>query len=491
MTAHVSKSSRDRPRDWPPDWPLGALGLPRRVASAGAPRIAVLGLARSGLAAARVLDDAGCELELLDLKAPDGADEELAALCARGAKLRVGPHDPAWLDGYDLLVKSPGIPPRAPFLRAANERGVPVIGELTLGQLISRGPVLAITGTNGKSTTTAWAGAMLHASGLETEVAGNIGRPLCDAARARPDAHFVVEASSFQIADSPGFRPNVSVLLNFAPDHLDYHSSLEEYREAKLSLLERTPADGVVIVGEEDALAETIAARAVASLHRAAARDRGTPGAFTRDGRVILRDADRREHDLGARADVSLRGEHNLANALAAAAGSAALGGSLSGISEALRFFPGLPHRLERVGEIRGVVFINDSKATNVDSLEVALRSFEEPVVLIAGGKDKGQDFTPLAPLVARQVAHLVLIGEGAELLARAWSATPQVRAASLSEAVERAFELALGGHGATVLLSPACASFDMFRDYEDRGEKFRSAVTDLARRRGEGGGDV
>ncbi len=483
MNALESKRSRD--------WPLDVLGLPRRVASAGAPRVAVLGLARSGLAAARVLDEAGCELELLDLKAPEEAKEELAALCARGAKLRLGPHDPTWLDTYDLLVKSPGIPPRAPFLRAANERGVPIIGELTLGQLLCRGPVLAITGTNGKSTTTAWAGAMLQASGRPTEVAGNIGRPFCDAVRARSDAHFVVEASSFQIADSPGFRPDVSVLLNFAPDHLDYHSSLGEYREAKLSLLAHTSADGVVVVGEEDALADTIAARAVASLHRATARDRGNPGAFTRDGRVVLRDADRREHDLGARSDLSLRGEHNLANALAAAAGTAALGGTPGGISEALRSFPGLPHRLEQVAKIDGVVFINDSKATNVDSLEVALRSFDEPVVLIAGGKDKGQDFTPLAPLVARQVAHLVLIGEGAELLARTWSATPQVRVASLSEAVERSFELARGGHAGTVLLSPACASFDMFRDYEDRGEKFRSAVEELARRRGEGGGDV
>lgn len=465
------------------------------------PRVAVLGLARSGRAVARLLSEGttDVDLELLDLNPPRDAHDpegdqrivgELDRLVARGAKLRIGPHDPSWLDHYDLLIKSPGIPPRVPFVAAALDRGIPVVGEIEVAALWAEGPAFAITGTNGKSTTTAWAGDMLRRAGKRVEVCGNIGRPLAEAVLENRLGPFVIELSSFQIQDSPRFTPAVAALLNFTPDHLDYHADLTEYREAKLSLFRRLPAGALAVFGPDD----TLAAEAVADprqgkhgprVARFRLEDRGEPGAFVRDDALWLRDANGELRLLDAR-EVSLPGPHNLENALAAACGARELGAPVAAIVDSLRGFGGLPHRLELVGEIEGVRFVNDSKATNVDSLAVALRSFERPVVLIAGGRDKGQDFAPLAPLVRERVATLVLIGEGAERIGAAWTGVPALRASDFSEAVRRAFRAATPGQ--TVLLSPACASFDMFRHYEHRGDCFREEVGRLAAERGPAG---
>jgi UDP-N-acetylmuramoylalanine--D-glutamate ligase len=437
-------------------------------------RAGVVGLARSGIGAARLLLSRGGEVELMDLRMPEESGNALDALASRGALLRIGPHDPAWLSRLDLLVKSPGVPAAAPFVREARRRGVPVIGELELGFLAARGPVLAITGTNGKSTTTAWAGDCLRAAGVPALVVGNIGRAFCEGVLEDPGATFVCEVSSFQLEDTVTFRPRVACLLNLSPDHLDRHGSMEAYREAKLSMFDRQTEEDLALLGPDEALASLARPRVRGRLARFLLEDRGENGAFVRGEAIWLR-LDGREIRLTETRALSLPGPHNLENALAAAAAASDLGADPSAIARSLRSFAGLPHRLEPVGEIGGVRFVNDSKATNTDSLAVALRSFPQPVILIAGGRDKGQDFRPLRSLVERQVRLLVLIGEAADLLERSWSGVASRRASSLEEAVEIAHRSARPGE--VVLLSPACASFDMFRNYEDRGDQFRELV--------------
>jgi UDP-N-acetylmuramoylalanine--D-glutamate ligase len=440
-------------------------------------RAAVLGLARSGLAAARLLLERGVAVELLDLKRPADGGAALDRLVAEGAEPRIGPHDPAWLPAYDLIVKSPGVPGEIPFLRAAAEQGVPLIAELELAWLAARGPVIAITGTNGKSTTTAWIGDIFRCAGRRALVVGNIGRPLSDGVLEAPEAVMVCEVSSFQLEDVRTFRPRVALFLNFAPDHQDRHPSLEAYREAKLRLFDRQEAGDLALFGADPALQRWAAGRGRARRARFAAQDPGCDGAFVRAGAICLRRGGEEEQILGIEL-LSLPGPHNVENALAAAAAAADLGVPREAIVRSLSTFAGLAHRLEPVGTVAGVRFVNDSKATNVDSLSVALDAFPDPVILIAGGRHKDQDFRPLAEKVRRRVSFLILIGEAADRLAAAWPGVPSARAGSLDEAIAVARSNARAG--SVVLLSPACASFDMFHNYEDRGDRFREAVRRL-----------
>jgi UDP-N-acetylmuramoylalanine--D-glutamate ligase len=455
-------------------WPLDLLGIPVRVSPGRPARAAVLGLARSGLGAARLLQSRGTPVDLLDLKRPEEERESIERLVSAGAKLRIGPHDPAWLSSYDLIVKSPGVPGGIPFLRAAADLGVPVLGELELAFLAARGPVVAITGTNGKSTTTAWTGDMFRLAGRRSLVVGNIGRAMSDGVLEDPEAVFVCEVSSFQLEDVRTFRPRVGVLLNVTPDHLDRHGSLASYLETKLRLFDRQRADDLAIFGPDPRLLRSAEGRGQARRARFAIEDPGEEGAFVRDGVIRLRREGRETAVLPA-ARLALPGPHNLENALAAAAAAAELGVEVEAIARSLESFGGLPHRLEPVGTVDGIRFVNDSKATNVDSLSVALDAFPEPVVLIAGGRHKDQDFRPLAAKVRRQVSHLVLIGEASGRLEEAWTGVPVERAESLEAAVAAARRRARPGQ--VVLLSPACSSFDMFRNYEDRGDRFRTAV--------------
>ena len=455
-------------------WPLGPLGI---VPRGRVPRAGVLGLARSGVGAARLLHSRGCEVELFDLRVPEEHAADVCALQAAGAIPQFGPHNPAMLDDLDLLVKSPGVRAGIPFLTAAAGLGVAVISELELAFLAARGPVLAVTGTNGKSTTTAWAGDMLREAGFPVQVVGNIGRPFSEGVLADPDAVFACEVSSFQLEDVRTFRPRTALLLNFTPDHLDRHGSLENYLTTKLRLFDRQEASDLAIVGPDDALAAAAVGRGRGQRARFAVEDRGGDGAFLADGMLVLRRGNE-VTQLIAHKRLALPGPHNLENALAAAVGAAALGASPEAIAHSLANFAGLPHRLEIVGAVRGVRFVNDSKATNTDSLTVALASFEEPVILIAGGRDKGQDFRPLRPQILRATTLVILIGEGADRMAEHWAGVPLARAGTLEEAVR--LGLAVARPGQVVLLSPACASFDMFHDYEDRGRCFRAAVARL-----------
>ena len=437
----------------------------------------VAGAARSGVAAARLLSRHGAEVRVCDRRAAGELPEAARALAGEGVDCAWGRDDAGLLDGRDFVVWSPGIPFDHALAAAARERGLPVIGELELGFLAARAPLVCITGTNGKSTTTDLAGALLRAAGREVAVCGNIGRAICEVAEDVSDAGvLVVEVSSFQLETVAKLKPFVATWLNLTPDHLDRHGSLEAYAALKQRLFERQDEGDYAVRNADD---PAVAGRCGAAAPMAFSVERAVDdGAFHDAGELVLARRGGRER-LMPRRDVRLPGPHNLANALAALATVMPMEPPAAVLRGVLADYAGLEHRLESAGEVGGVRFVNDSKATNTSSLEVALQSFETPLVLIAGGRDKGQDFSPLAPLVRRHVKRLVLIGEGAGAMAKAWPGVPAEWAETLAEAVAVAYRAA--GTGGVVLLSPGCASYDMFRDYEDRGRRFKEEVARLA----------
>ena len=442
----------------------------------------VVGAARSGLAAAKLLRSHGAEVRVCDRRSAEEAGdaaEIVRALAALHVEAVWGRDDAGLLEGRDLVIWSPGIADSHPIAIAARASGVPELSELELGYLAAHAPLLAITGTNGKSTTTDLVGALVRAAGREVAVCGNIGRALCEVAESVSAAGLlVVEVSSFQLETVDRLRPFVATWLNLTPDHLERHGDLATYGALKQRLFARQEETDWSVWNADDP--EVMKRRAGAasaltfSLERPVAE-----GAYVDDGWIVLAWRGGTERLLAAH-ELRIPGRHNLANALAALTTVLPLEIAPDTLREVLRSYRGLEHRLEPVAIVDRVAFVNDSKATNAGSLEVALESFEKPVVLIAGGRDKGQDFTPLSPLVRRRVKHLVLIGEGADRLAKAWPSVPASRAGTLAEAVDRAFAVARGNGGGTVLLSPACASFDMFRDYEDRGRRFKGEVERL-----------
>jgi UDP-N-acetylmuramoylalanine--D-glutamate ligase len=387
-------------------------------------RVLVLGVARSGLAAAAALERRGVEVVRADREL--GNDDDLALL-----------------DGVGLLVKSPGVPGSASLVEAAREGGIPVWSEVELAAQLLPNPILGVTGTNGKTTTAEWLGFMLGAP-----VAGNVGRALSELdGRVEPKQPVVVELSSFQLEDVHRFRPRIAVLLNLEPDHLDRHGSFEAYRAAKLRAFEnQTEGDSAIVP------------RGFGEVPGRAARIE-----FAADDELP--------------AEPSLRGIHNRENAAAAAAAARAAGASEEKIARGLRAFQGVPHRLELVGERDRVRYVNDSKATNVAATVRALAAYEnESVRLILGGSRKGEDFSPLAAALGPNVRAVYVIGETADELARAIPDT--IRSGDLATAVDRAATAAQPGE--VVLLSPACASYDQFRDFEERGEEFKRLVANL-----------
>lgn len=437
----------------------------------------VAGAARSGVAAARLLARHGAEVRVCDRRGAGELSEAARALAGEGIECAWGREDATLLDDRDFVVWSPGIPVDHPLAAAARARGLAVIGELELGFLAARAPLVCVTGTNGKSTTTDLTGALLRAAGREVAVCGNIGRAICEVAEDVSDAGLlVVEVSSFQLETVERLKPFVATWLNLTPDHLDRHGSLEAYAALKQRLFARQDEGDYAVRNADD---PAVAGRpgAASALEFSIARP-VDDGAFHDDGALMLARRGGRER-LMPRSDLRLPGPHNLANALAALATVMPMEPPAAALRGVLATYAGLEHRLEAVGEVNGVRFVNDSKATNTDSLAVALQSFERPVVLIAGGRDKGQDFAPLAGLVRRHVRQLVLIGEGAGAMATAWPGVPAERAETLAEAVAVAYRAA--GTGGLVLLSPGCASYDMFRDYEDRGRRFKDEVARLA----------
>jgi UDP-N-acetylmuramoylalanine--D-glutamate ligase len=437
-------------------------------------RVLVLGAARSGLAATELLLGRGDHVVLVDRRPGVLDAAQVASIAARGGEVRLGVESAELLRGIDLLVISPGVPIDHPLPRAAAAAGIEVTGELELAAALARAPIVAVTGTDGKSTTVHLLGALLAAGGKRAPVVGNVGRALSTVVEKEgPESVLVVEVSSFQLETARTFRPAVGVLLNIAPDHLDRHHDLETYRRLKLELFARQgPSDDAVlpagfggVPGRGRRLAFGADASSVAT------------GATVIDGWIVRRRAGGEERILEA-SDLGIRGPHNLANALAAVSAVDRYAIPAPILARALAEFRGLPHRLEVVAERRGVNFINDSKATNVHALTAALESFASGVHLIAGGRDKASDFGEVAALVRQRVARVYRIGEAAPRLAAAWAAVPGEDCPSLEAAVARAAERAAPGE--VVLLAPGCASFDMFRDFEDRGDQFRALARAL-----------
>lgn len=460
------------------DWLCAERGVPFRTALAGR-RVTVVGLARSGVAACRLLRALGAEVTGTDARPAEGLGEPGAGLGALGVRLHLGAHPPEAFEEAELVVVSPGVPAEHEALASCRQRGVPVIGELELSYRVMTADLIAVTGTNGKTTTTSLVGALVREGGRPAVVGGNIGRPLAaDALEVPGEGLVVAEVSSFQLETTDTFRPRVAALLNVTPDHLDRHPTVAAYAEAKARIFLRQEPGDWAVVNADDPGAALLARRVRSRLVWFSRVGPVGEGAFVEDGWIALR-LDGREEPVCPVAEIPLRGAHNVENVLAATACAAWAGIAPARLRAAIRAFQGVPHRLERVRAWGGVLFYNDSKGTNVDATLKALASFHEPIVLIAGGRDKGQDFAPLAAAAARRVKAAVLIGEGRAKLGPVLREVTRVgEADSMRAAVREA--AALAAPGDVVLLSPACASFDMFRDYEHRGEVFKAEVLAL-----------
>jgi UDP-N-acetylmuramoylalanine--D-glutamate ligase len=374
---------------------------------------------------------------------------------------------------------SPGVPLDAPALAGARRRAVPIIGELELGWRATEATTVAITGTNGKTTTTALTGALLTGEAPAVLVAGNIGTPLSAHTAGFPaDGVLVCEVSSFQLETIERFRPRIAAVLNVTPDHLDRHGSFEAYLDAKARIFLNQTAADTAVLNADDPATRRLAARtgaAVVWFSRTGVLDAGV---FVRDGSIVAR-LDGHETTVCPLSEITLRGAHNVENVLAATACALCLGVSPAAARRVIGGFRAVAHRIELVRAVDGVDYYNDSKGTNVDSTLKALESFAEPIVLIAGGKGKGQDFGPLAAAARGRVRHAILLGEDAPRIEAALAPViPVVRAASMAAAVTTARSLARPGD--VVLLSPACASFDMFDNFEHRGDVFKDLVSGL-----------
>ncbi|MCB0864488.1 MAG: UDP-N-acetylmuramoyl-L-alanine--D-glutamate ligase [Solirubrobacterales bacterium] len=435
----------------------------------------VVGLARSGVAAAKALVALGARVYGTDSGNPPGAGR----LAELGVELELDGDGIQLLDEVKTVVKSPGVPAEAPVVAAARERGLDVIGELELGWRLLDNRFAAVTGTNGKTTVAEWLGHTLREAGMEATVAGNVGTPLASLpGEIDPSATIVCECSSFQLEDSLAFAPEVAVLLNVTPDHLDRHGTLAAYAEAKLRIFSnQTPEDTAIVDADDPVVGEV-------ELPGEAIREPFGIDACADEQRCAVSFADGEIRDSGGvlvRADeLPLAGEHNLRNAMAVAAAALASGADREGVARGLRSFAGVPHRLERVRELDGVVYVNDSKATNVAAAAAALAAFGSGVHAILGGSLKGGDFADLTPAVRAHCTACYLVGEAAPRLRAdlADAGVPLHDSGDLATALADAAAAAVPGE--TVLLAPACASFDAFRDYEERGERFRELVAAL-----------
>src|SRR2546425_6851001 len=440
-------------------------------------RVTVAGAARSGLAAAELLSRRGARVTLSDSRSDA---PETAPLNALGVELELGGHRTETFAGADLVVLSPGVPPMQDAVQAARARGVPVVGELELASRWLQGRVIAITGTKGKSTTTALTGRMLEAAGFNVIVGGNIGAPLsAQVSASTPDTLHVVETSSFQLEQIDTFHPWIAVMLNFSPDHLDRHPSVEAYAAAKARIFEKQSATDWAVVNADDPGVLAIARRGRARLRLFSPRTPLEDGTVVDTGWIVSRQADRTERLVPLSA-IHLLGPHLVNDVMAAATVGALAGAAPAAMTAAVDAFGGLEHAMELVADVGGVRFVNDSKATNVEAALRSIESFERGLVPILGGRFKGGDLRRLRePLRARAKA-VVTIGEARPLLNEALAGAVPVHAAdSFDEAIAKAFELARPA--GTVVLAPACSSFDMFQDYAERGRRFKEVVARLA----------
>jgi UDP-N-acetylmuramoylalanine--D-glutamate ligase len=443
-------------------------------------RVLVVGLARSGFTIAHALARRGAIVTVTDRKPPAEFPDLLPPLLKQKVGLELGSQRMETFLRNDVIIISPGVPWDLPQLQAARDRGIPVYPEIEAASWFLRGTIVGITGSNGKTTTTALLGDMLQASGFQTFVGGNIGNALSSAVDQAPaGTRFVTELSSFQLEGIHDFRPHVAVMLNLSPNHLDRHPSLEAYAQAKRQIFRNQQEQDYAVLNADDPWVAGLQST-VSSQPMLFSRQHELPnGVFLSKGRIYYR-VRHLERVLFDASDVKLRGDFNLEDVLAAAAAACVLGADFAAIRRAVRAFKAVEHRLEYVREIQGVDFFNNSKATSVDATLKSLEAFERGVHLIMGGKDKGAPYAPLIPLIKERVREVLLIGAAAPVIAKQLAGvTELVQAGDLATAVYEAFNRARPGD--TVLLAPACSSFDQFTDYEERGRVFKELVQRLA----------
>lgn len=435
----------------------------------------VIGLARTGRECVRFLAQRGATVRVNDRRGIEELKPEIESLAALAVDYRLGGEEPSWLDGVDFVIPSPGVPRENLFLEQALARGIPVLSEVELAYRFFRVPLVAITGTNGKSTTTTLVGEMIKASGKKVFIGGNLGAPFVGALTQNWDWG-VVEISSFQLEWISEFRPRIAILLNITEDHLDRYRSFADYGAAKERIFEAQLSDDVAIINRDDPLVWPMHKHIKARVISFGFADVPV-GLFPAGGEIVWRDGANEERFSLRRA--KLQGVHNLENMMAAVAVAKCAGVDHASIQRTLETFPGLEHRLEFIREKDGVRYYNDSKGTNVGAVVKSLASFAAPVILLAGGVDKGGDYAPLAQGIQERVRRLVLFGAAKEVIARALGAlTETVIVDDLEAALRDAAAHASAGD--VVLLSPACSSFDQFRDYAERGKVFKTLVQKL-----------
>jgi UDP-N-acetylmuramoylalanine--D-glutamate ligase len=447
-------------------------------------RVLVVGLGKSGVASALFLKAHGARVTVSDTKSGDELRNEIPVLLDHGITVETGGHGERTFHGQDLIVVSPGVPVDAPPLVQARALGESVIGEIELAAQFLPGPIVAITGSNGKTTTTALTGEIMTAAGFPALVGGNIGTPAISLAeRARPESVIVLEVSSFQLETIQTFRPNVAVVLNVTPDHLDRHGTLEVYVDAKARIFENQQGSDFAVLNADDPTCVAMSTRTRSQVFWFSRQQEVQQGAWVRDGNILFRDSrdgeEKSQREIMQVSEIPLKGAHNLENVLAAVCAGVLMGCAPEKIRQAVREFKAVEHRLEFVATVRGVDYYNDSKATNVDATIKALESFPANIHLILGGKDKGSDYTVLNDLLRQRVKRVYTIGAAAAKIESQIKGIEVVHAETLENAIRKANAVAQPGD--VVLLAPACASFDQFKSYEHRGKVFKEIVRGLA----------
>lgn len=448
--------------------------------------VIVVGMGKSGKAAAMALNEIGCKVSCMDSNSLSKLSSDIKDYMAIN-RLRVflGGDEPKSYKDFDMMVLSPGVPLDKKFVQDAIKDGCEIIGELELAYRLSNGKYVAITGTNGKTTTTALTGEIFEAAGRNTNVVGNIGNPVITAVmesrKSNQEEWFVAEASSFQLETVSEFRPVVSAILNLTPDHLNRHKTMEAYGSAKANIAAAQTEDDFIVLNKDDEESYKLGARTKAKIFPFSRKEILEYGAFLDDNELVIKDFDGTLYKLCSRDELRIIGDHNVENALAAAAISFCSGIEVETIASAIKVFCGVEHRIEYSGTIDGVDYYNDSKGTNVDAAVIALKALKDNIILIAGGDGKAQDFTDFAKAMPGKVKALVLLGRDAhqiEEAARREGFSEIYNESCMKDCVRKCYELASAGD--KVLLSPACASWDMYPSYEVRGRDFKDCVKEL-----------
>jgi UDP-N-acetylmuramoylalanine--D-glutamate ligase len=446
-------------------------------------KVSFFGMARSGMALAKLLSSLGASVFLTEKKSEKELSSELMELRELDISYETGGHTEKAIEYKDYLVISPGVPSDLPLLDEARKKGIPIFSEIEVAFWLTEAQIIGITGSNGKTTTANLVYEILKEDGREVSLAGNVGVPFSSIAQKISQRGIIVlELSSFQLENIEEFRPKVSAILNITPDHLDRYPDMKNYTDAKLRIFENQNEEDYAVLNWDDPVTSKLAPLSRAKSLFFSTKSELRVGSYVKNGKLVFQLNGKIEEIIPVE-DIGIKGPHNLSNASAGCAICAVMQVKKESMEKALRGFKGVEHRLEEVALIDGIRFVNDSKATNVDSLYYALQSIKEPIYLIAGGRDKGGDFNRLRELVQQKVKGLILLGEAKEKIKKVFDdLVPIYLVDSLEEGVKLGFEKAEKGD--CVLLSPACASFDMFKNYEERGKLFKDTVLDLRKER-------